>query len=113
MEAGLEAGVLLVEVCVFLFLCCFFTCFLVVGVVLLVLAGALEVLAGGTLGACAANVNGMAATASPIASKVFFMVPFLPGGPLCPLTISWCGRWPESTIACVGYECRRNETHHG
>ena len=35
----------------------------------------------------AAKVNGIVATARPIASKVFFMIVYLPGGPLCPLTI--------------------------
>jgi hypothetical protein len=71
----------LADVGVFLFLCVFFTCFLTVGVaVVLLAAGALELLAG----ACAAKVSGMAATASPIASRVFFMVSFSPWRALMP-----------------------------
>ena len=53
------------------------------------------------------------ATANPIASKVFFMVPFLPGGPLCPLTIPCCGNRPRNSIACAGYETRRIHSYPG
>ena len=67
---------MLVEVLVLFF--CFFTFlagFLAAAVLSLVLAVLLPEVAG----CCAANVNGIVATASPTANNVFFMIPFLPG----------------------------------
>jgi len=89
--AGLAAGV--VKAVLFLWL--FLTCFLVL--LALASAGAALVLGvAGALGAWAANVNGMLAMANPIASKVFFMVPFLPGGPCARSQLYGAATTPES-----------------
>lgn len=60
----------------------FFECFLVEVVVVAVVEAELALFAGGLAGVCAANINGMEATANAIASKLFFISFFSLAGSL-------------------------------
>ena len=107
--ADLAAGAALAGVSAVFALWFFLTCFLV----LLAVGAAVLLVAAGALGCWAAKVNGIVATARPIASKVFFMIVFLPGGPLCPLTIPSCAWTPDNSIACAGYTGGRIRVYRG